>query len=130
MTLNIAGILGTKDLKTEKVPLKTKGLHSKVHSIEAFSHPSFSFGNTNYYYHKLKQSFNQLQNFKPNKIFNLMENGIILGQDAYKLQRPLDYKIGTRSEPFSVLTELRWVVSEPMMGKEDKKFVILPSQRI
>ena len=29
-TLNIAGIHGTKDLKTEKVPLKIKGLHSKV----------------------------------------------------------------------------------------------------
>ena len=32
-----------------------------------------------------------------------MEVGVILGQDAYELQRPLDYKIGTRSEPFTVL---------------------------
>ena len=46
-----------------------------------------------------------------------MEVGIILGQDAYELQRPLDYKIGTRSEPFAVLTELGWVVSGPMTGK-------------
>ena len=46
-----------------------------------------------------------------------MEVGIILGQDAYELQRPLDYKIGTRSEPFGVLTELGWVVSGPMTGK-------------
>ena len=46
-----------------------------------------------------------------------MEVGIILGQDAYELQRPLDYKIGTRSEPFTVLTELGWVVSGPMTGK-------------
>ena len=45
-----------------------------------------------------------------------MEVGIILGQDAYELQRPLDYKIGTRSEPFSVLAELGWIVSGPMMG--------------
>ena len=30
-----------------------------------------------------------------------MEVGIILGQDAYEPQRPLDYKIGTQSEPFS-----------------------------
>ena len=50
VTLNIAGIHGTKDLKTEKVPLKIKGLHSKVHSIEAFAHPSLSLGNTNYNY--------------------------------------------------------------------------------
>ena len=46
-----------------------------------------------------------------------MEVGIILGQDAYELQRPLNYKTGTRSEPFTVLTELGWVISGPMMGK-------------
>ena len=50
-----------------------------------------------------------------------MEVGIILGQDAYELQRPLDYKIGTRSEPFAVLTELGWVVSGPMTGKRRQK---------
>ena len=43
-----------------------------------------------------------------------MEVGIILGQVAYELKRPLDYKIGTRSEPFAVLTE---VVSGAMTGK-------------
>ena len=49
-----------------------------------------------------------------------MEVGIIFGQDAYEIQRPLDYKIGTRSEPFAVLTELRWVVSGPMTGKKSQ----------
>ena len=39
VTLNIAGIHGTRDLNTEKVPLKTKRLLSKVHSLEAFVHP-------------------------------------------------------------------------------------------
>ena len=117
VTLNIAGIHGTKDLKTEKVPLKLKGLHSKVHSIEAFAHPLISLGNTNYNNNnKLKQSFNHLS-VLPNKSFNLMEVGIILGQDAYELQRPLEYKIGTRSESFAVLTELGWVFSRPTMGK-------------
>ena len=46
-----------------------------------------------------------------------MEVGIIHGQDAYELQRPLDYKIGTLSDFFTVLTELGWVVSGPMTGK-------------
>ena len=89
VTLSIAGIHGTKNLKTEKVPLKIRGLHSKVHSIEAFVLMSISLGNTNYNYNKLKQSFNHLS-VLPNKSFNLMEVGIILGQDAYELQRPLD----------------------------------------
>ena len=116
MTLNIAGIHGTKDLKTENVPLKIRGLHSKVNSIEAFAQPSISLGNTNYNYNKLKQSFNHLS-VLPNKSFNLMEVGSILDQDAYELQRPLDYIIETRSEPFAVLTELGWVVSGPMTCK-------------
>ena len=125
VTLNIAGIHGPKDLKTgpkdlkaytDRRILKIKGLHSKVHSIEAFAHPSIYLGNTNYNYNKLMQSLNHLS-VLPNKSFNLMEVGIILGQDAYELQRPLDYKIGTRSEPFAVLTELGWVVSGPMTGK-------------
>ena len=114
--LNISGIHGTKDLKTEMVPIKIKGPHSKVHSIEAFVHPSISLGTTNYDYNKLKQSFNHLK-VLPNKTFNLMDVSIILGQDAYELQRPLDYRIGTRSKPFAVLTELGWVVSGPMTGK-------------
>ena len=119
-TLNIVGIHGAKDLKTEKVPLKIKGPPSKVHSVEAFSHPSISLGNTNYNYNKLKQSFNHLT-VLPNKIFNLMEVGIILGQDACELQRPMDYKIGTRSELFAVLTELGWVPIGPMAGTRRPK---------
>ena len=87
-----------------------------MHSIEAFAHPSISLGNTNYNYNKLKQSFNHFS-VLPNKSFNLMEVGIVLGQDAYELQRPLDYKIRTRSEPFAVLAELGWAVSGPMTGK-------------
>ena len=46
-----------------------------------------------------------------------MEVGIILGQDAYEIQRPIDYKIGTQSEPFAVLTELGWIVSGPVTGR-------------
>ena len=67
LTLNIAGIHGRKDLKTENVPLKIKGLQSSVHSIEVFAHPSISLGNTNYNYRKMKQSFNHL-GVLPNKI--------------------------------------------------------------
>ena len=46
-----------------------------------------------------------------------MEVSIILGENLYELQRLLDYKIGTRSEPFALLTELGWTVRGPMTGK-------------
>ena len=91
-----------------------------MHSIKPFAHLSISLGNTNYNYSKLKQSFNHLS-VPPNKSFNLMKVGIILGQYAYELLRPLDYKIGTRSEPFAVLTELGWLVIGRNMGKKKTK---------
>ena len=84
-----------------------------VHSIEAFAHPTILLGNTTYDYKELKNNFRHL-NVPTNRTFNLMEVGIVLGQVAYEIQCPLDYKIGTRSEPFAVLTELEWVVSGPM----------------
>ena len=117
VTLNIVELHGTQDLRTEKISITIKGLYSKVHWIEAFSQPSTSLGNTTYDYKELKNNLRHL-NVLTNRTFNLMERGIILGQDAYKIQRPLDYKIGTRSEPFAVLTELGWVVSGPMTGKK------------
>ena len=61
-------------------------------------------------------------NIVTKKTFNLMGVGIILRQDAYKIQRPLDYKMGRRSEFFAVLTELGWVVSGPMTGKKNQTF--------
>ena len=121
VTLNIAGIHGTRNLKTKRVPLKIKGLLSKVHSLEAFVHPSISLEYTNYDYSKMKQIFSHLS-VLPNRSFKLMEVGIILGQDAYNLQRALDYKIGRQSELFAVLTELGWVVSGPMKGNRRQNF--------
>ena len=91
---------GSEDRKNSS---NNKGLHSKVHSLEAFVHPSISLGNTNYDYNKLKQCFSHLS-VLPNRSFNLMEVGVVLGKDAFDLQKALDYKIGTRSQP--VLTEL------------------------
>ena len=115
----IASIHGTQDLRTEKVPITIKRLPSKVHSIEAFAHPSISLGNTTYDYKELKNNFRHL-NVLTNRTFNLMEVGIILGQDAYEIQLSLVYKIGTRSEYFAVLTGLEWVVSGPMAGKKSQ----------
>ena len=117
--MNTAGIHGTQDLRTEKVPIINKGLNSKMHSIETFAHPSISLGNTTYDYNEMKNIFRHM-NVLLNRTFNLMEVGIILGQDAYEIQRPSDYKIGTRSELFAVLAELGWVVSGPMTGKKSQ----------
>ena len=118
-TLNIAGIHGTQDLRREKVDITIKGLHSKVHSIEAFAHPSISLGNKTYDQNDLQNNFRPL-NVLTNRKFNPMEVGIILGKDAYEIQRPLEHKIGTRTEPFPVSTKLGWAVGGPMTGKKSQ----------
>ena len=121
VTLNIACIHETKELNTEKGSSQNKGITFKGATIKVFEHPSISLGDKNYDYNKLNQSFNHLSDL-PNKIFNLKEVGIILGQDAYELQRPLNYKIGTSSEPFAILTELGWVVNGSITGKRRQNF--------
>ena len=88
--MNIAGIHGTLDLRTERVPITIKGLNSKMHSIEAFAHISISLGNTTYGYKELKNNFRQPYVLKKRTI-NLMEVGIILGQDVYEIERTMDY---------------------------------------
>ena len=93
VTLNVAGIHGSKDLLTEKVRITVKGLNSISVPIEAFEHNSISLGNASYDYEELKDKFDHLT-VLPNHKFNLMEVGLILGQDIYDLQRPLDYRIG------------------------------------
>ena len=57
--------------------------------MEAFVHPLISLVTRNYDYKKLKQIINYLS-VLPNKTFNLMEFGIILCEDFYELQGPLD----------------------------------------
>ena len=51
----------------------------------------------------------------------------MLGQDAYNLQRALDYKIGKQSEPFTVPTELGWVVGGRMKGNRRQNVCHLAS---
>ena len=116
VTLNVVGIHGTKDLLTEKVRVTVKGLNSISFPVEAFEHKSISMGNASYNYEELKDRFDHLT-VLPNHKFNLMEIGLILGQDVYDLQRPLDYRIGKIEERYAMLSKLGWVVSEPMTSK-------------
>ena len=105
--LNIAGLHGTNYLKIEKFPPEKETTFKGEFNRSVCTPVNLiSLGNTNYSYSKLNQIFNHFS-VLPNKSFNLIEVGIILGQDAYELQSPLDYKIEIRIEPFAVLTELR-----------------------
>ena len=67
-------------------------------------------GNVKYDYERLKHKFDNLS-VLANINFNLSEVGMIIGQDAFHLQRPLDYRKRKKNEPTAVLTELGWAVS-------------------
>ena len=119
LMVNIAGIHGQKTKKRygdRKCSFQSKGTTFKDAFNWSVCTTVYLFGKQNYYNNKLMQSFNHLSVLR-NKSFRLMEVGIILGQDAYELQGPLDYKIGTPSRPLTVLTGLGWVVSGPITGK-------------
>ena len=93
-----------------------------MHSIEAFAHTSISLGNTTYDYKELRNNFRHLYVLNKRTI-NLMEVGIILGQDAYEIERTTDYKIGTGSEElFADLTKIGWAVNGPLTGKKSQNF--------
>ena len=118
VTLNLAGIHGTKDMKTEKISVTVKAVDSLVFLLEAYVHPSIGVASASYDYEELKQKFDHLS-VSPNSSFNLMEIGVILGQNCYDLLMPVDYKTGQKSEPFAVLTKLGWTVSGPICGKSN-----------
>ena len=128
MTLNIDGDYRKKDLNPENFSSQYDETAFKGAFNQSVFTPINLFGETNYNYNKLKQSFNHL-NVLPNKSINLMKVGIILGQDAYELKRPMDCKMGTQSEPFAVLTEQESVVSGPTTGDKKTKCVSFRLQR-
>ena len=96
-----------------------KGSSSAIFQLSCYSHPGIELGNTSYDYNKLKEEFEHLS-VLPNKRFNLAEVGVIIGQDFYDLQRPLDYRLGKPDELHAVLTELGCVVSGPRKRSDNE----------
>ena len=72
------------------------------------SHPNLNVGDKKYdYLSKL-----------PDVEFAMKDVKIILGQDAYHLIRPLEYKSREKSQPCAVKTALGWTVSGYLPKKE------------
>ena len=49
---------------------------------------------------------------------------VILGQDAYHLLRPLEYKSGNRNQPWAVKTALGWTISGALQITETSNLSI------
>ena len=117
--MSVAGIHGLSDMKTEVVtanvgPSETKTIGD---TLTFCSHPNLNVGNKKYDFQTLKQKYDYLSDL-PDIEISMKDVKVILGQDAYHLIRPLEYKSGEKSQPWAVRTALGWTVSGALPMKE------------
>ena len=110
--MSVAGIHGLSDMKTEVVtanvgPGETETIGD---SLTFCSHPNLNVGDKKYDFKTLKHEYDYLSNL-PDIEISMKDVKVILGQDAYHLIRPLEYKSGEKSQPWAVKTVLGWTVS-------------------
>ena len=83
LTLNIAGINGTKEMISEKVIFKVK-TPNVSESMTFQVHPLIHLGSKSYNYNDLKRKFSHLD-VLPDENINLKNVKVVLGQDNYHL---------------------------------------------
>ena len=117
--MSVAGIHGLSDMKTEVVtanvgPSETETIGD---TLTFCSHPNLNVGENKYDFKTLKQEYDYLSNF-PDIEISMKDVKVILGQDAYHLIRPLEYKSGEKSQPWAIKTALGWTVSGALPKNE------------
>ena len=110
--MSVAGIHGLSAFKTENVVAKIGPSETNTEGEELTfcSHPNLSVGDKCYDFTKMKEKYTYLKNLPDIKV-SMKDVKVILGQDAYHLIRPLEYKSGDRNVPWAVKTSLGWTVS-------------------
>ena len=98
--LSVAVIHGLSDMKTEIVtanvgPSETETIGD---TLTFCSHPNLNVGNKKYDFKSLKKEYDYLPKF-PDIETSMKDGKVILGQDAYHLIRPFEYKSGKRANP-------------------------------
>ena len=117
--MSVAGIHGLSDLKTQIVTAKVGSSEAETagETVTFCSHPNLIVGEKDYDFRNLKEEYNYLSDL-PNKRVSMTDVKVILGQDAYHLIRPLEYKSGERNQPWAVKTALGWTISGALPKKE------------
>ena len=106
--MSVAGIHGLSEIVTARIgPSETD---TAVEKLSFCTHPNLIVGDKVYDFTKLKEIYSYLNNLPDIKV-SMADVKVILGQDAYHLIRPLEYKSGDRNGPWAVITSLGWTVS-------------------
>ena len=119
--MSVAGIHGLSEMKTEIVTARIGPSEADTAGEElAFcGHRNLNVGDKIYDFTKMKENYVYLNNLPDIKV-SMADFKVILGQDAYHLIRPLEYKSGGRDEPWAVKTSLGWTISGALPKKETK----------
>ena len=116
ITLNIAGINGTKEMNSERVRINVSTTNLSQ-AVKFHVHPSMYLGNKSYDYNDLKRKYSHLDVLPDNNV-DLKNIKMVLGQDNYHLLFPVAYRKGKRNEPWAVKTKLGWTLSGPLLKHE------------
>ena len=122
--ISVARIHGLSEMKTEIVTARIDPSETDTagEEITFCSHPNLNVGDKIFDFTKMKENYVYLNHLPDIKV-SMADVKVILGQDAYHLIRPLEYKSGGRDEPWAVKTSLGWTVSGALPKKETKCMV-------
>ena len=123
--MSIAGIHGSSDIKTEVVTARVGPSEAEMLEDEVTfcSHPNLNVGDKVYDFKELKRNYDHLSEL-PDIQVSMRDVKVILGQDAYHLIRPLEYKSGDKQQPWAVKTTLGWTASGALPKNETSHLTV------
>ena len=118
--MSVAGIHGSQDAKTEKVPIAITA-HEKsraLATVQFYVHEKLKLGDQIVDLEALKDRYPHLKSL-PNQSYNLNEVQVILGQDSYDIHHPLEFKKSDhKTAPWAVKSKIGWALNGPLPAKQ------------
>ena len=119
ISLNVTGIHGTQSTSCQAVQVTigpANSPKSKGKQLTVNNQKNLKIGRSVYIAQEMKLKYPYLNCVAFNEID--LKVTIILGQNAYELIRPLEYKSGGENKPWAVKLPLSWTVSGTLPVKE------------
>ena len=120
ITLKVTENHGTQSISCQAVQVTIgafTSLKSKGKRLMVNRQKNLEIGRSMYNVHEMKQKYPYLKSVGFKKI-DLKKVTINLGQNAYGLIRPLEYKSGGENKPWAVKLPLGWTVNCPLPVSE------------
>ncbi len=107
---------GIQPVNTTRVTVEVGSLQDprkKPCRIQAFTEEHFDLGDNQIDVAILKQKYKHLEPLE-DKVIDFKKAKVLLGQDAFHLIRPLEYRCAGNNVPWAVRNKLGWVISGPL----------------